>query len=73
VIIRPESATEVEATAIMSASSSAANKNGARMASSPKFTILMKLEAETRLQINQRSITRRRKKVTDAQAIEAQS
>jgi hypothetical protein len=72
VIVRPESATEVEATAIMSASSSAASENGARMASSPKFTILMKLEAETRLQINQRSITRR-KKVTDAQAIEAQS
>jgi hypothetical protein len=72
VIVRPESATEVEATAIKSASSSAASKNGARMASSPKFIILMKLEAETSLQINQRSI-KRRKKVTDAQAIEAQS
>ena len=72
VIIRPESTTEVKSTAIMSASSSAASKNGARMAASPKFTMLMKLEAETRLQINQWSITRR-KKVTDAQAIEAQS
>jgi hypothetical protein len=72
VIVRPESATEVEATAILSASSSAASENSARMASSPKFTIVMKLEAETRLQINQRSITRR-KKVMDAQAIEAQS
>ncbi len=71
-IVRPESATEVEATAIMSASSSAASKNGARMAASLKFTIIMKLEAETRLQINQRSITRR-KKVMDTQAIEAQS
>jgi hypothetical protein len=53
VIVRPESATEVEATAMMSASSSAASKNGAQMAASPKFTILMKLEAETRLQRNQ--------------------
>ena len=71
-IVRPESATEVKATTIMSASSSAASENGARMAASPKFTMLMKLEAETRLQIYQRLITRR-KKVTDAQVIEAKS
>jgi len=42
------------------------------MAASPIFTMLMKLEAETRLQINQQPITRR-KKDTDAQAIEAES
>jgi hypothetical protein len=45
VIVRPESTTEVEATALMSASSSAVSKNGARMASSLKFTIVEKLEA----------------------------
>jgi hypothetical protein len=45
VIIMPKSATEVEATAILSASSSAASKNGAQMASSPKFTIVENLEA----------------------------
>jgi hypothetical protein len=56
VIVKPESATEVEATAILSASSSAASENGARMASSPKVTIVMKLEAYKRLQISQPSI-----------------
>ena len=54
-IVRPESATEFEATAIFYASSSAASENGARMVSSPKFTIVMKLEA-SRLQISQLKI-----------------
>ena len=55
-IVRPEGATEVEATAVLSAASSAASENGARMASSPKVTIVMKLEAYKRLQISQPSI-----------------
>ena len=51
-IVKPESATEVEATAMLSASSSAASENGARMVSSPKFTMIVKLET-LRLRISQ--------------------